>query len=143
VAKVVTVEIKGLEELEQKLYDLRTKYAKRVMRRALKSANIWLEEIKANSRVLTGWMKSQAKMVIRLSAREESGTAMVGFTKEQNPQRHAKHVPSAADEAYWLELGTVKEAAQPFMRPAFDSKASAVLAEFEAIAKEELDNFTQ
>jgi HK97 gp10 family phage protein len=139
--KVVTVEIKGLDELEQRLYDLPTKYAKRVMQRALKAANLWLEEIRANARVLTGWMKDHAKLEIRLSAREESGTAMVGFTKEQNPERHGEHVPSAANEAFWTELGTVHQPARPFIRPAFDAKASAVLAEFTAVAREELDNF--
>jgi HK97 gp10 family phage protein len=135
----VTVKIKGLDELEKKLYDLPSKFAKRAMRGALKpAASIWKEEIAATAPEKTGWLKSQAAVSIKLSAKEESGTALVGFTKKQNPERlgKEKHTPSAANEAFWYEMGTFRQKAQPFMRRAYESMKEKVLETFVAKLKE-------
>ncbi len=145
--KVVTVHVEGLDALEAKLYDLPTKFAKRVMRRALRAgAQIWKDAIdqaaEKFTKYATGWMRSQSAIATRLSAKEDSGSALVGFRKKQNPARlgHAKHVPSAANEARWKEMGTSKQAASPFIRPAFEANAARVLDKFTEVAKEELEN---
>jgi len=137
---VVTVKIQGLEDIERKLYDLPTKLAKLMMRRALRpAAMVWRDEFAARAPDRTGFLKTQAAISIKLSAKEESGGALVGFTKKQNPAaalEHKAHSPSAANEAFWYELGTVKQPARPFMRPAFELKKQQVLSVFVARAKE-------
>jgi HK97 gp10 family phage protein len=134
-ANVVTVEIKGLEDLEKKLYDLPTKFARRAMREAIAPAiELWRSEISTRAprtgKYATGFMASEVATRITTSSREQAGTGMVGFTRKQNPARHEAHVPSAANEAFWYEMGTVHQPARPFIRPAFESKASAVLDVF-------------
>lgn len=138
-ANNVTVQIRGLEDVEAKLYDLPSKFAKLVMRRALRpAANIWKEEIAARAPEKTGFLKTQAAISIKLSAKEEAGAALVGFTKKQNPALVGKkaHVPSAGNEAFWYELGTSNQPARPFIRPAFESKKTQVLDVFIAKLKE-------
>jgi HK97 gp10 family phage protein len=130
-SKVVSVQISGLDDLEQKLYELPSKFAKRAMREAIKPAiQPWVEEIRqwaSKGEYATGWLASQVATKITTKARDESGTGSVGFTKNQNPARKQEHVPPAFMEAYWKELGTSRAPAQPGMRPAFESKASTVL----------------
>ncbi len=144
--EVVTVHIQGLDELEAKLYDLPTKFARRAMREAIGPAiDIWKEEIRARveqifTKYETGWMASHVDTKITTKARDEAGEGMVGFSTATNPSRHQEHPPSAANEAYWGELGTSRQPARPFMRAAFESKASAVLDAFTSKLKELLDD---
>lgn len=138
-ANSVTVKISGIEELEKNLYDLPSKFAKRAVRSALKAgAGIWKEGLESSAPVRTGFLKEQADISIKLSAKEESGTALVGFTKKQNPSRQEKEksVPSAGNEAFWYEMGTVNQPARPFIRPLFESSKGAVLDVFVAKLKE-------
>ena len=138
--KVVSVHVSGLDDLERKLYELPSKFAQKAMRQAIKPAiQIWKDEIERGARqgeYETGFLASQVDTKITTRSRDEEGVGMVGFTKEQNPARHAKHVPSAADEARWKELGTSRQPARPFIRPAFEANAPAVLALFTAKLKE-------
>ena len=142
-ANIVTVKISGLDDVERKLYDLPSKFAKLAMRRALRAAaNIWRDEIAARAPDKTGWLKSQARISTKLSANEESGAAFVGFTNKQNPERlgTTKHVPNAGNEAFWYEMGAVHgsgvQRARPFIRPAFESLKQRVLDTFIARLKE-------
>jgi HK97 gp10 family phage protein len=128
---IVSVQVKGLDDLERKLYELPSTFARRAMRQAIGPAiQIWKDEIQRGAlqgEYETGFMASQVATKIKTSARDEQGPGMVGFTWKQNPAKTQKHVPSANDEARWKELGTAKEPARPFIRPAFEAKAGAVL----------------
>ena len=129
----VHVNITGLDELYAKLTSLPLQLSKKIMRMALRSAVLpWLNEMQTSAHKFTGWMASQ--FTIRTSVRgdELEGTAKVAIRNKQNPARigHEKHVPGAANELLWNEFGTVKMAAQPVMRPAFESKKDAVLQAF-------------
>jgi HK97 gp10 family phage protein len=127
----VTVKIEGLDELERKLYDLPVKLSKLYMRRALLAgARIWRQEILSNAPRLTGWLRAQVAITTSLSSRYDQGTAHVGVRKKPDPGRHGKHVPSAANEAYWYELGTLRQPARPIIRPAFSAMSQAVLDAF-------------
>lgn len=135
-ADVVTVKVQGLEELERKLYELPTKFAKKYVRQALRAgARVFRDEIKQNAPRRTGWLASQIAVTTSIRGSELQGKANIGVRKKQDPARHATHVPAAADEARWAELGTSKQPARPFMRPAFDSKKDAVLARFAEVLK--------
>lgn len=134
---IVTVQVSGLDDLERKLYELPSKFAKRAMREAIKPAiDIWRQEISSRAPRDTGWLASNTWTKIRTRSRDESGIGMVGFAYKQNPARHQKHVPSAVNEDFWYEMGTVNQPARPFMRPAFESKASAVLDVFTSKLKQ-------
>jgi len=140
---VVTVHIAGLDDLERKLYELPTKFAQQAMRRAIAPAiKIWKDEIHSQAlqgEYETGFMASQVATKITTKARDEAGTGMVGFTTKQNPARHEKHVPNASNEAFWKEFGTVHQPARPFIRPAFEAKAPAVLETFTSMLKQILN----
>ena len=74
---VVEVKISGLDELEQKLYDLPAKFARRAMREAIKPAiDLWKQEIYARApktgKYATGFMASQVDTKIKTSSRDES-----------------------------------------------------------------------
>lgn len=127
----VTVKVAGLDELERKLYDLPTKLSKQYLRQALRAGGrIWRDEIRRSAPRLTGWLMSQVALTTSTSSRYDQGTAHVGIRTKQDPKRQAKHVPSAANEAYWYELGTSRQPARPFIRPAFSARAQEVLTAF-------------
>lgn len=139
-ANTVTVKVEGLDDIEDKLYNLPSKFAKAAMRRALRpAADIWRSAMESAAPEHTGWLRSQAKISIRLSAKEESGTALVGFSTKQNPNRKGEHVPSAGNEAFWDEMGTIHQPARPFIRPVFESEKENVLDKFVAGLKEAFD----
>ncbi len=127
------VTITGLDELYVKLTSLPLQLSKKIMRTALRAAVLpWLTEMQTSAHKFTGWMASQ--FTIRTSVRgdELEGSAKVAIRNKQNPARqgHEKHVPGAGNELLWNEFGTIKMAAQPVMRPAFESKKDAVLQAF-------------
>lgn len=127
----VHVQISGLEDLQRKLTTLPIQLSKKIMRQALRYAvTPWLFGAQSLAHRFTGWMASQ--FTIRTSVRgdELEGTAKVGIKNKQNPARHQKHVPGAANELLWNEFGTIKMAAQPVLRPAFEAGKDAVLARF-------------
>jgi HK97 gp10 family phage protein len=141
----ITVHVDGLEDLERKLYELPTKLAKQYIRRALRAgAAIWRTEIKQTARRRTGWMASQVAITTAIHGSDLEGVANIGVRKKQDPARVGKagpktHTPSAANEALWMELGTIKQPARPFIRPAFESKKDAVLARFKEVLKQGLE----
>jgi HK97 gp10 family phage protein len=146
-AKVVTFKIEGLDELERKLYDLPTKVARRTMREAMQPAlEIWEREIAARAPKLTGWLAGHTWTKIKTSARQESALGEVGFSYKQDPSRlgtkkrgTAKQVPGAALEDFWVEFGSIHNVAQPFMRPAFESRKAEVLDKFTSLLREILN----
>lgn len=115
----VRVEISGLDRLELALRDEMKNVAKKVLRQAGKRAGaIWVEAIEENAPVLTGHLEAN----IAMSSRAESGedgsmTIAVGPTKD-------------AFYGIFDEFGTSKQAAKPFMRPAFEAHQDDVLAVF-------------
>lgn len=137
---VVTVKIEGLADLERRLYELPTRLAKNVMRRALRAAGgIWRKEIRDRAPRLTGWLIKQITMTTKISARYDQGVVQVGPRMKQDPSRHTKTVPSAGNVAFWYEFGTARQPARPFMRPAFDATKDRVLAKFAEIMRQGLD----
>lgn len=143
-AKVTTVQVFGLADLEKKLYELPTELAKKFMRQALRaSAGIWLKEFRATAPREddgpdAGFLQSQAAMTTKLSAKYDTGEANVGFRKRQYPNRKAAHRPTAANVARWLERGTVKMPPHPFMLKAFQSRSQQVFQKFHDVLKDGL-----
>jgi HK97 gp10 family phage protein len=135
----IHVQVRGADEIYRKLTELPPKFSKKVMRQALRAAvKPWLQEMQTTAHKFTGWMASQ--FTIRTSVRgdELEGTAKVAIRNRPNPARagHEKHVPGAGNELLWNEFGTVNMAAQPVMRPAYESKKETVLSTFTARLQE-------
>jgi HK97 gp10 family phage protein len=135
----VKVTLEGFKELEQKLGEKPQQYSLRVIREKLRKAvQPWIDEIRlgaARGDYATGFMASQVDSVV--SEHQDRGAAMVGLTKQLNPRGDA----TAAQEAFWKELGTAKEPARPFIRPAFEAKKDTVLSNFTSELAELLEEF--
>ena len=130
-----SIKLIGGKELDRKLKALPRKVAKKILRQALRAgAKIILAQAKANAPVATGQLKKSLK--VRAMKRTRKGT--VGF-KVQTKAGDFK-----GDEFYgsFLEYGFRRGKrpgkgaeytreivpAQPFMRPAFDSKKDEAVA---------------
>lgn len=135
--EALSVKIEGLSELQREMRELGPKLARRGLRAATNAAaQVIKKEAKALVPVDTGRLKRKA-IYVKRSRRGSSATResyLVGVRvgrKEQAKDR---------DAYYWflVEFGTVKMAARPFMRPAFENKKFEALEKFRDKLKEKL-----
>lgn len=118
-ADAIKVEIQGLKELEKKLLEMSPKLARNGLRAAVSAgARVVAAEAKKNVPVDSGTLK---RAIYTKQIREESGNTQQTFyvgarfgKREQSKNRDAYYFP-------FVEFGTAKMAARPFMRPAFES----------------------
>lgn len=109
-----SVEVVGLKELDRALTELAWSGARRALRKGMrKGANVVRDEIRAKARVRTGNLKRN----IRTRERSEEGGDM----------RFAVEVTRKAFYGRFLEYGTSKMEAKPFMRPAAEEKTEAAV----------------
>lgn len=119
----LSVEIVGLRELDRALQELAWPAARRALRKGMrKGANVIREEARAKARVKTGNLRKS----IRTRERSE----------EAGNMRFAVEIPRRAFYGRFLEYGTSKMAAKPFLRPAAEGKTEeAVTAMRDALAE--------
>ena len=117
------VEIVGLRELDRALQELAWPAARRALRKGMrKGANVVRDEARAKAPVRTGKLRK----AIRTRERSEDAGNM----------RFAVEVPRRAFYGRFLEYGTSKMAAKPFLRPAAEGKTEvAVGAMRDALAE--------
>lgn len=131
------MKIDGLKELAAAMRELPDRVAKNALRRAVSAGAIVVRnEARARAPVDTGEMRrdiqvkrernSAGQMVATYSVFVRSGKKSRLAGKKRNVQR---------DSYYWrfVEFGTVKMAAKPFMRPAFESKKEAAVTQIAAV----------
>lgn len=112
-----TFKLTGFGELEQKLKTLGPRVARRVGGTAVKkSAAPIVDMAKILVPVDTGVLEDSITAVSIPSRPEDQIKVAIGFRK------------TASWRAHFVEFGTSKVAAQPFMRPALDSKAQAAIS---------------
>lgn len=139
---LVEVKITGGRELFEALEERPPRIAKAIIRKCLRAAaGIWRGEMrdtvpqgphvwKGSSR--TGrsrefaFLRDHIGMKVSVRGDELEGSCAVGPVKK-------------GFWAQFLEFGRSDQAAQPFIRPAFESKVRDVLEKFTEKAKEELD----
>ena len=118
-ANSVTVQVEGLKELEQKLLSFGDKLARNGLRAAVAAgARVVVKEARANVPVDTGTLK---KAIYQKQIREESGNTQQTFYVGA---RHGKKEQAKGRDAWYfpfVEFGTEKMPARPFMRPACES----------------------
>ncbi|QXE85968.1 HK97 gp10 family phage protein [Geomonas nitrogeniifigens] len=121
--KTGTIEIKGLAELEKRLQALPDKLAKNVLTRALRAgAAVFRDEAKRIAPKDTGEM---ARDIMLKKPRKGNGLEYQVYVRSGKKSRMAgKKRNVDRDSFYWrfVEFGTAKMAAKPFMRPAFEAK---------------------
>ena len=129
-----TIRIEGLKDLERQLNFLPEKVAKRILRRATRNAaKLFLDEMKARvsagvdaepKHASTGKPRKRLRDSLRIRLKMKA-LKMAGIVSaDVGPSRNVAYI------ANFLEFGTVKMAARPFMRPAFEAKKAAALAQF-------------
>lgn len=121
----LTIKVDGLQDLERKLLSYGDRLAKNGLRASVAAgARVVLKEARANVPVDTGTLKRSLYMKqIREESTNTVQTYFVGarFGKaEQKKNRDAFYFP-------FVEFGTEKMPAQPFMRPAFESTKEAAI----------------
>lgn len=133
------VRIDGLKELDAALAQLPKATGKAVLRRTAVRA---LAPVIAEARQLVpvdqGALKASLKITTKLSKRQQRLNARAVAEGKSSVQLYAG--PAALPSAHLIEFGTSKMAAQPFMRPAWDSKKDEVL---ELVKTEMADEITK
>lgn len=119
-ARIQKVRVEGLRELERALRELPRATGKNVLKRALMRAG---EPIEADAErlapVLTGHLQTSIGTGTKLTRRQR---------RQHRPQSAVEVFVGAAEpKAHMQEFGQAHHAAQPFLRPAFDSNKMRAL----------------
>lgn len=143
----VEIEIKGLKELQDRLLQLPVKLGDKVLATCLGSAAGVIQK-EAQNRVII------AAKPYKLYAKGKHQAAEIvspGWLKKQIVKKRVKQSKSSAETIitfkdkkhsfFWrfIEFGTSKEKAHPFMRPAFEATKQKAVDRFEERLKERLD----
>ena len=132
----MSVDIKGLKELQAALNQLPREVQKRPLRAAVSAAaKVIQDEAKRRAPIDTGNLR---KAIYRTRSRSGSGTGQETFlvavkkgkaeyantARNRRLNRVGKKYQTQGEAYYWrfLEFGTAKMAAKPFLRPAFENK---------------------
>jgi len=113
----VTVSLKGWGDLEQALKTIGPKAARKVGGKAVKeAADPIVEQAKVYVPVRTGALQESITSAVVRSDVTKEIKRVIGFEKP------------AGSRAHFVEFGTRKMPAQPFMRPALDIRAEDAIA---------------
>ena len=126
---IVEVKITGLAELEEKLERLPIRVSRRILRTGLLAAAfVWVREMEARAR--QGWHHGQGK-----GAGKQFGVLAKNIVTRATVKSDLEGSVGVgpAKGAFWskfLEFGTSKMQAFPFIRAAFEARKQDVLEEF-------------
>lgn len=139
----VTINVQGLDQLQEALEAAKIKVAKRGLRAALKAgATIIKNAIVSGAPKDTGFLSEHFNIKISIMRNELAGSAFIGPAgkvdypafasgayKIKRVAGKAKRVGriAVATVARWLEFGTSKMAKFPFMTSGFESNKDAAL----------------
>ena len=130
--------IKGLKELRAALLELPKGIARNVLRGAVGAgAAVVRVEAKARAPLYTGTVAAGhpppgtlKKAIYQKQIREKSNDQQQTFFVGVRQGRHARNSKKGLLDAFYgrfIEFGTSKYVAHPFMRPAFDTKKEAAV----------------
>ena len=125
----VSLKVLGLRELHEQLEQLGAELAAKVLARAARKAFLpVLTAAQALAPVDTGLLRDHIRIRV---VRPESGDSVVtvGLRVAAAPgaKKHGRKTASPHWRWHFVELGTSEMAARPFLRPALDQNAQAVV----------------
>jgi HK97 gp10 family phage protein len=131
----ISVEVQGLKKMETDLIALGEELSKKVFPAAARKANKrFADTMRAKApRGTRPLQKGQARLadsiLQRTSVRSDGvkGATVVVLT---GLRKESRSDPSLAVHGRFLEFGTVKMSAKPWMRPTFDTEKNSVLEDF-------------
>jgi len=133
----ITMKVDGLATLERRLKQFGPKLTKRGLRSSANSGiQVIKKEAQARAPYRTGRLAKKAIYVKRSKqSTQHTAVYMLGVRVGH------KAVRKGIDAYYWFmqEFGTQKQAAQPFLRPAFEAKKFEALDRFARKLREFLD----
>lgn len=147
----MAVEVHGLKELADALRALPAELASKnggPLAKSLRAAgNLIRDEAKRRAPVLEGESKYRKPGTVRDAIRtrrdriQAPGAAETFEVYVKQAKGAKRGTFSKDDPFYWrfVEFGTKKMAAEPFLRPAFEAKKEEALAKFEATLKGAID----
>jgi len=125
------ITINGLENVQEALERMPRAFARGVLRKAMISAaRIWRDEMALRAPKLTSVKFARNAKNVRIPG-DLSRHIMIQSQVNSDLEGEVRVGPSK--RVFWanfLEFGTAKMRARPFIRPAFESKASAVMDRF-------------
>ncbi|HJV73167.1 MAG TPA: HK97-gp10 family putative phage morphogenesis protein [Noviherbaspirillum sp.] len=128
--------LSGFRELAAAMRELPERVARNTLRRATSSAAaIIRNEARAKAPVDTGEMRRDIQIKRERDTKGEMSAKYSVFVRSGKKSRlSGKSRDVQKDSYYWrfVEFGTAKMAAQPFMRPAFETKKEAAVAQIGA-----------
>lgn len=141
------IEVQGLRELHQALQQLPVRMEKNILRGAIRAgARVIYEEARRRAPVLKDAdprriMGALAKSVRIMSPNLRNGTIKGGVMAggKATVGRGANKVQANAWYAHFVEYGTVNMPAQPFLRPAVDSRAQTAIEATGQYIRDRLD----
>ncbi|HZR66613.1 MAG TPA: HK97-gp10 family putative phage morphogenesis protein [Terriglobales bacterium] len=141
-SEFVTVEVKGLKELQDKLEELPNKIARRGIRQALRAgAEIIRGEMVSNAPKDSGFLEEHIDVKTRLKSDLLAGSAFIGPNGKQLYPRNPKWpARTAALVAKWLEFGTSRMSKKPFMTQAFETRKEDALEAITRKLREALED---
>jgi HK97 gp10 family phage protein len=138
------VNVTGLKGVEDALAQAGPKIARRVIRKGLNAgADVMLEAVKSLTPVLKegtpqrqpGELRDSMAKKVTLSAKEQSGTAIIGAEYKKEDGNKSPGVYNTD-----VEFGSIHGKAQPHMRPGFDESKERALDAFAQVAREGVDS---
>lgn len=122
--------VTGLTELSAALHELPLRIGRNVLRRAVSSAAAVIrDEARQRAPVLTGEMRRDIQIKRERASTDLRAMYSVFVRAGKKSRLAGKGRDVDKDSYYWrfVEFGTSKMAAHPFMRPAFESKKMAAV----------------
>lgn len=137
-ARSVTVQVEGLRDLGDRMKTLKADMANRIARAATAAGAVVIRNAaQQNVPVDTGNLKKN--IIVKRIPKSESGLTSEHIVTVRKGKLTQKQKSSGLKDAYYgafVEFGTVKKAAQPYLRPAYDrNKELAVEAISDRIEK--------
>lgn len=136
---MVDIEVFGLAELSKKLKEMPVKLSKNGLRAAVNAgAEVIRKDAVSRVPVDTGRLK---KSIYKKQIREKSNNVQQTFFV--GARNGKKYRATNKDAYYWrfLEFGTSKLPAKPFLRPAFDTKKTQAVEAIAKKLKERIDKY--
>ena len=122
----LTMKVEGLDELNRRLNRLESKQIKKAVRSsAMFATGPMLKKMKSKVPVEDGPLKKSLGRQSRFFRRGQIFSMRIGIRSKQSPDGSWPSVYGPM-----IENGTLKMAAQPFMRPAFDENYRATIDRF-------------